>query len=124
MGLILGIYRRTSPGFTPHRSCAFKDVSEITIVNVDGPFDPKPDRPAALLVAGPRGHPLVVPAVKDASGAWVPVPGLRMMGGDFVSTSDSRWSEAVSKKAGVDWYGAVPLHDLLATEDDLKALDD
>lgn len=34
-----------------------------------------------------------------------------MFGGCFVSTSDSRFSEAVEKICGHRFYGAVPLHD-------------
>ena len=129
MGITVGIYRRKFPSYPegnkPHPSCVFGSVDEVTVVNVEGPFGPTPQRPAALLVPGVLSvNVVVVPAVQDSRGQWVQQPGLLMAGGDFASTSDSRWSRAVEQMTRFSgWYGAVPVHDLLATSADLRALD-
>lgn len=62
MGLIAEIFKH--PMFA---MCSAGGVSEtfdkLTLVNVDGPFDPTPDRPAALLLPGNvSGTAKVVPA--------------------------------------------------------------
>ena len=63
MGLIANIYRGRfgdcSNGGLSSR------VNEVTLVNVEGPFEPTEDRPAAMLLNGhARGTVRVVPAVE------------------------------------------------------------
>ncbi len=97
MGLIVDIFRND------YRSdlCIFKDAKSVTVVNIDGPFDPAPDRPAAMLTH--RGRNLVVIPVGD-DGIPVDLTDVAF-GGSYAATSDSRFS------AAVPFYGAVPIHD-------------
>lgn len=95
-----------------------RDAGELCLVNVEGPFAPSGGIPAALLVphnvfGNQVGRRLVrvVPAVPDGDG-WKPDPRWAMMGGNYASTSDSRFREAVEKLlGGVFFNGAVPIHD-------------
>jgi hypothetical protein len=102
----------------------------VTLVNVEGPFDPTPDAPAAVLVAGNvAGTAKVVPAVEvTGPGAAVEYHGKYgplladgektigpMMGGSYVCTSDSRFNNAIEALLGKRFYGAVPLHDRYET---------
>lgn len=111
MGLTVSIYRSAQyPGNTPCN--VFAAADELTIVNVDGPFSPRPDAPAAMLVAGNvSGIARVVPAVEVGNGQYAPRPGWHMAGGAYVSTSDSRFCQAVEAIVGGRFYGAVTLHD-------------
>ena len=34
-----------------------------------------------------------------------------MMGGNYVTTSDSRFSDVIAARLGHNFYGAVPIHD-------------
>ena len=106
MGLIVDIFR--ADYHSPLN--AFDDVKELTLVNVDGPFDPNPSRPAAMMVDGHiRGDKIIVPAGLDDDGrTWVrataPDAVGPMFGGSYAGTSDSRFRPG--------FYGAVPIHDL------------
>lgn len=97
MGLIVEIFR------ADYRSdlCVFQDVDQLTIENIDGPFDPAPNRPAARLVRR-SGNLVVIPVGEDG------VPALLSevaFGGSYAATSDTRFAQAVP------FYGAVPIHD-------------
>jgi hypothetical protein len=110
MGLIANIYRWSlsdcSNGGLSSR------VNEVTLVNVEGPFEPNEDRPAALLLNGhSMGTVRVVPAVEVAPGGSYEAEGRPMMGGAYVATSDARFTEAVERLTGAPFYGAVALHD-------------
>lgn len=96
MGLIVSIVRDKYD--SPVN--AFFGYGEVTVVNVDGPFDPTPDRPAARLATNGMGNPIIVPASAPEDGLtpW-------MAGGTFAYTSDSRFSRATGL------YAAVPVHD-------------
>lgn len=96
MGIIASIYRSDYDSAMN----AFYGKSSITIINIDGPFEPTDERPAAILVDGPRGTKHIKPA-DDYSDK----DGVQMAGGTFANTSDSRFSEAVG------FYGAVSIHD-------------
>jgi hypothetical protein len=80
---------------------------EVCIVNVEGPFEPDEKRPAVMLCKGPVESLNIVPVALVELGKWT------MMGGNYVATSDSRFSEACAKLLGHRFYGAVPLHDLV-----------
>lgn len=105
MGLIASIYYNKS-----YRNCAAGGISErfeeVTIVNAEGPFDPTPERPAVKLVAmdlRPK-HVYAVPVVEGGEFfQW-------SMGGSYISTSDSRFSEALTRLGGIGSV-AVQLHD-------------
>ena len=113
MGLIVSVYRdhrdphdwlgdndATNGGITNHKT----GVHQLTLVNVDGPFDPEPSRPAAWLLPGyVEGTVKIVPV--GVGDSWT------MFGGNYAGTSDSRFTEAVEKITGATFYGAVPIHD-------------
>lgn len=81
----------------------FHGVDAVTVVNVDGPFEPMPWAPAAMLSRNAFGDPIIVPA--DArDGAFGEAVG-PMMGGTYAGTSDGRFGAAT----GI--YGAIPIHD-------------
>lgn len=120
MGLIAEIYK------SDLGDCSNDGLSgshtQVTIVNVDGPFKPTPERPAVMLVQGNvAGTVKVVPAaLATADGEYLPLvrDGDKtvgpMMGGCYVS-GDSRFTEAVERLLGHRFYGAVPLHDRFET---------
>lgn len=104
MGLIISVYRPADMG-----DCTLNGVSSqfdgLTLVNVDGPFDPTPDRPAAWLVRG--NLPYTVKIVVEDPATTTRWP---MMGGNYGGTSDSRFNEAVQHITGFS-MGPVPIHD-------------
>lgn len=118
MGLIAEIHRSNigdcSNGGISGRAHA------VCLVNVSGPFDPDDERyPAAMLVDGNLpGTIKVVPAVLGDDDEWVEQRGGvgPMMGGCYVATSDSRFSQACEEFLGHRFYGAVPLHDRFETQ--------
>lgn len=105
MGMIVSIYRDDYDSSLN----VFNGVRTVTVVNVPGPFEPTPDRPAARLDRNAFGNPILVPDVSTSEG-MTPY----MFGGTFAATSDSRWRESV----GI--YGAVPIHDRSETWDDYR----
>lgn len=111
MGLTVSIFRDRYRS----DSNAFNGYDEVTVVNVSGPFDPTPSRPAAMLISGPgrRPNPVLVPAFRNGNGEFVAgvISGTnRMFGGTLAYTSDSRWHRAVESLGGVG-SGAVSVHD-------------
>jgi len=66
------------------------------------PFEPSDRYPAAKLVEH-VGHAIIQPEGLDHK--WL------MFGGNYGSTSDSRFSQAIEKLIGHRFYGAVPIHD-------------
>lgn len=98
MGMIANIYRTRDPG----RLSVYEAVREVTLVNVPGPFEPNDEAPAAELVEGPMPGTLVVRPCDGRQYA---------MGGDYVASVDSRFSEAAEAILGRRFYGAVALHD-------------
>jgi hypothetical protein len=128
MGLIVDVYRNAASKYDCTNGGATGRARELTLVNVEGPFEPTEDRPAALLLAGAMpGIVRIVmaePALPDEDGAfdgWRPLraAGLcgPMMGGNYAATSDSRFSEAIEKTIGHRFYGAVQVHDRYETSE-------
>lgn len=112
MGLIAYIYRQEDDRDA---------IDMVTVVNIDGPFDPAPHRPAVLLEDGPlRGTKRIVLATQKDDGSWHMErreghvgP---MMGGTYVATSDSRFREAAG------FYGAVAFHDRFETPEQYASM--
>ena len=107
MGLILDIYRSAQ---YDSKMNVFYGKHEVTVVNVEGPFEPTEDRPAAFLTENALGSPIVVPLDWHESSSNG--KGLIMFGGAFAATSDSRLREALGEK---HFYGAIPIHDRVET---------
>jgi hypothetical protein len=114
MGMLVSIYRSD---YDSTRNL-FHGCRRLVVTNVDGPFDPSPDTPAAILDRGPFGDPIIVP---DFSSFPADRPAGPMYGGTFASTSDSRWCAAVKAATG-HRIDAVRIHDRFDTWDDHYAL--
>ena len=106
MGLIVEIYRSDYDS----ELNVFHGCKNITVTNVEGPFEPTQDRPAGKLVKH-AGNWVIRPD-DDYSEALGP----QMNGGTYGSTSDSRWSSATGL------YAAIPIHDRRETWEDYERL--
>ena len=104
MGLVVSVY--TNKGRNVDCSCngVTNRFDSLCVVNVDGPFEPMPDRPAVELVAGAMDGIAVLKPV-EAGNRWT------MFGGNYAGSSDSRFARAVETITGNRFYGAIPVHD-------------
>lgn len=100
MGLRVSIYRADYDSGMNF----FHGNQSVTLVNVDGPFEPTADAPAAKLVQGYGKTAIIVPVDE-----WTDGP--QMFGGTFGSTSDSRFQSAVRELTGGLDHLAVAVHD-------------
>lgn len=106
MGLRVSIYRSNYDS----ELNVFHGCRNITLTNVEGPFEPTEDSPAGKLV--------------QHAGNWIIRPddgfteklGVEMNGGTYGSTSDSRFREAT----GI--YAAIPIHDRRETWEQYEQL--
>jgi len=107
MGIIVSVYRDASTNYDCTNGGESSRFTKLTVVNVDGPAEPSDDAPAVKLVQGPsvggQPNPILVPVSRLESGDWT------MFGGNFGSTSDSRFCRAV--EALGSYSGIVPIHD-------------
>lgn len=111
MGMIAEIFRNDM-----FKDCSNGGISSnftsVTIVNVEGPFEPTVGRPAVFIKEGAfKGTIKCVPAVKSLSGGYEEDTQGFSMGGTYVATSDSRFSKKCRELVGQSFYGAVPFHD-------------
>jgi len=100
MGLRVQIYR--SAEYDSELN-AFYGKRAVTVVNLEGPFEPSEDEPSAILASGPGGDPIIVPEGLP-SGMVGP-----MFGGTFAASSDSRF------RTGTGQRSALPIHDRFET---------
>lgn len=98
-----------------HRPAGFPDGTndgisgrhtKLCVVNVEGPFEPSDDIPAAIVKPSPTGRTWVIEPVEKPEGMVGP-----MHGGNLADATDSRWT-----------YGAVRIHDRFETEETYRAL--
>jgi len=117
MGLSIKVYRWNLGDCSNEGESARAD--SLCVVNVPGPFNPRPDSPAFELVEGRggRGHAILRPVGAKKPGMIGP-----MFGGNYASTSDSRFSEALRDLTGASHYGAVPIFDRYETTEEYEAL--
>ena len=101
MGLRVSIYRDSGSDYDCTNGGISSKFTELTLINVPGPFDPTPNAPAAVLESGASAR--IVPVFKP-EGTLGP-----MFGGNYAASSDSRFRKA----AGI--YGAVAIHDRFET---------
>lgn len=106
MGLIVEVYR--TGAFSDCGGLSSR-VNRLTLVNVSGPFEPRPDAPAARLECHYQGIVRIVPVEKTGHMAF---------GGNFAATSDSRFRQAVEALTHTPFYGAVAIHDYRPTAND------
>lgn len=104
MGIIVHVLRPVGRGDCSNNGVTAR-ARALCIVNVPGPFYPSDECPAARLESNSYGTAKVVPA-DEASQSL----GCGMFGGNFVSSSDGRWGDAVAAIIGVRMT-AVPVHD-------------
>lgn len=116
MGMIVSVLRNAELGDCTNGGITGK-VSRLCVVNVEGPFEPREDMPAVMLVENAHSTCKIVPAekVSGMDGHWRPIKKWWMMGGNYATTSDSRFSKAVEKLLGHTFYGAVAVHDRTET---------
>jgi hypothetical protein len=110
MGLIISVYRNAEITSDCTNGGISGRFQSLTVVNVEGPFNPTPERPAVLLEEHHKGCLRIVPAVETPNGYTV-APGWFMNGGNYAATSDSRFTGACEKLLGHRFYGAVAVHD-------------
>jgi hypothetical protein len=115
MGLRVSVYRWSLGDCTNGGISA--EVSHLCLVNVSGPFSPAEDCPAAELVPGPVKGQAIIQPIGNQPGMIGP-----MFGGNYASSSDSRFNEAVRKITGQLTYGAVAIHDRFETQEEYDAL--
>jgi hypothetical protein len=123
MGITVSIFRNSR-----YDGCAnggiSERVTELTITNIDGPFEPSDHAPAAMLVRGNLPRTVkVVPVEGDDKSPDTHTP--YMSGGTHVATSDSRWNKAIRAITGEVGYsriGAVALHDRKDTWEEDRTL--
>ena len=125
MGLTAFIYKHR--GDEQSNDGLSSRVERVTVVNIDGPFDPTEDAPAVMLVPGNlRGTVKVVGAVEE-HGDWIEDYSLvsvgPMFGGTYVATSDSRFAEAIRAITG-NYENIAPLHDRWETPAQYAAMCD
>ena len=78
-------------------------VKGFTLTNVDGPFEPNAEWPAAKLEKGPFNSVHIKPAWNEDQHT--------MDGGNYAATCDSRFNSAIKELIGHHFYGAVAIHD-------------
>lgn len=115
MGLVADIYTSKATSYDCTKGGISSKAKDVCIVNAEGPFEPTDDRPAVILRKGAfPGIVVAVPAVKVGNNVWREMKkngSTPMAGGNFISTSDSRFGEAVERITENVFYGAVALHD-------------
>jgi len=117
MGMIVHVYKDS------FADCTNGGVSSksngLCVVNVEGPFNPSDEYPAAKLVDdAPMGrpYPKIVPLELLEQNKWV------MFGGNLANASDSRWRIAVEKSGGGP-AGALPIFDRVEQSKVIKNVD-
>src|SRR3954451_10793093 len=124
MGLIANIYKHGGQSYS--NGGLSESCDKVTVVNVDGPFEPTPERPAVMLVPGNvSGAVKMVPAMllwqgeDGLASLYAPVVHADragpMSGGTLVSTSDSRLGDALAALGVSRFTAAVTLHDRFET---------
>ena len=107
MGLLVSIYRDIDGMDCTNGGVSSRDIKGLCITNIDGPFTPDPQYPAAKLVKHEYFHGNTVVIVpEEVEGRWT------MMGGNLARSSDSRFSRAIEELLEVKtFYGGIPIHD-------------
>lgn len=109
-GMTVYIYK--NPSFVVCSNGGISEkCNEVTLIGDGIPemYEPTPDKPAVRLERGAYNSIKAVPVDRPANSAGP------MAGGAFIGCSDSRFSAAVKKLLGYDFYGAVSLHDRFET---------
>ena len=112
MGIHVNIYKQAKQGdwFDDVDTTAGGESSYakgFTVINAEGPFEPCEEFPAAeLVMAEPIGGRKILRLIPvSKKGKWT------MFGGNYASSSDSRFSRLCDELLGGTFYGAVAVHD-------------
>jgi hypothetical protein len=113
MGILVSVYRSADIGYNCTLNGVSSQFNRLCVVNVDGPFEPTADCPAVLLESHHPGCVRLVPAAETEQfkGVYLKLKGHASAGGNFGSTSDSRFAAKCEELAQVQFYGAVAIHD-------------
>lgn len=105
MGMTIRVFRSDLGDGTNGGASSYSRT--LCVTNCEGPFEPSEDSPAVKLVmAEPYGGRKILRLIPEcAEGKQT------MFGGNYGSTSDSRFSELCEKLLGGSFYGAVAIHD-------------
>jgi hypothetical protein len=126
MGLPISVLRNAQFGDCTNGGISSK-ANSLTLVNVDGPFEPTEQSPAAILenhVEGALRIRLV--SYNPETRHWVRDGrlGQPMFGGNYGASSDSRFGRACEKLLGHRFYGAVAIHDRYETAEQQRRFND
>ena len=103
MGLNVNIYKCSKFGDCTLNGVSSRDIEGLCLTNVEGPFEPSDNYPAAKLKKGPFNSLHIKPAWNEDQPT--------MDGGNFAASCDSRFSEACRELLGHHFYGAAAIHD-------------
>jgi hypothetical protein len=113
MGITVDIYKRDmsdsflGDGYDCTNGGESSYAKGFTVINCEGPFEPNDDYPPAELICeepiGGRKCLRLVPVSKKEK--WT------MFGGNYATTSDSRFCRLCDELIGGNFYGAVAIHD-------------
>ena len=108
MGLLVSVYRDSNGIDCTNGGVSSTDIKGLCLTNVSGPFNPSEVYPAAVMVVRHFGFGSVLSIVPEEN-----FKGQHMFGGNYASTSDSRFGEAAREMLDGEqyWIGAVPIHD-------------
>ena len=107
MGLRLNVYRAKDDSGWPSDDVSGA-VDHITVINVEGPFEPSDAAPAYMLE---RHHYfLTAPVLSPVDLATGQSRG-GMASGNYAGKGDRRWSDAVSAITGTRFWDLVAIHD-------------
>ena len=109
MGLTESIFRSHRRDCTNGGASATAD--SFTIINIDGPSNPTPTAPAAVLKEGNLAGTAIIVPVHDPAGTGKPGHVGPMMGGNYAASCDSRFRQAVEAITESRFYGAIAVHD-------------
>ena len=115
MGILVTVYRAADRSDCSNNGATARH-SSLTITNVDGPFEPSADAPAARLVAGNVPGTCKIVPDEIPAGTW------SMFGGNYAGTSDSRFCSAV-RDFGGNPSGIAPVHDRVETRHEQRMSD-
>ena len=108
MGLLVSVYRDSNGIDCTNGGVSSTDIKGLCLTNVSGPFNPSEVYPAAVMVVRHFGFGSVLSIVPEEN-----FKGQHMFGGNYASSSDSRFGEAARDMLDGEqyWIGAVPIHD-------------
>lgn len=107
MGLLVDLYRDVDGVDCTNRGVSSRNIKGFCVTNIEAPFEPSSEYPAAKLVKNEYTHgntATIVP--EEVEDEWT------MFGGNYAACSDSRFSRAVGEIFGTfSFHGAIPIHD-------------